>query len=702
MDTPELVKREARDLYRDWLAHQKFKPRNEQKQMMDFIVDVLTKDSQCIGIVEAGTGTGKTIAYCLAAYRVAKASQKTLVIVTSTVLLQNQLQTGELEQIAEVMKESPSFGIAKGRRRYVCLHRLKNLAENPAGSERDQSGVQTEEFETHAVATKLWDQFLNRQWSGDMDTLDFPLSRQQKEALTSDSLSCDWFTCERSGECPYPLARRRLKTLDIIVTNYSLLLASTQDDVNLLPEPEDCIYVFDEAHKLPDIVRNAEFWSASTEGIFSWIEGAENLVDRIVAEQPPRSQSPLNELHQQITKAASEARKTSAKLVELLEAVVQSPQDDIDVEEERPSRNFRFKSGQLRPFIVDCVTKLSEQLKHIGGSLQAVRKVILEGDAESVSLSNIQRQSKNIEETISLSRQGEGLQKLASSWGENHSSHAARWFIKPRSIFDGARDGFTLNSVSMAVDVSLNEKFWSKAHGVICTSATLATNRGFSFYSAMTGLQNLPAEQKLKLDSPFDTLNRVKFQIADIECLPNQKPGFFQESAPLLEKYLKPNKSGLVIFTSKEDMKDTHQCLSDKFRRFCFLQSDESPTVQIEKHKARIRAGKRSYLFGVDSFAEGLDLPGDLCQHVIVMRIGFPVPSTAEHKTLKEITGLSWTELDLQMAILKLKQTCGRLMRDETDKGSITVFDRRLKDKNYSDGIIRSLPPYKVVDLKKA
>ena len=687
MVDPELVYREARDLYLAWLERQGFKGRSEQTEMLKFIVGVLTQSENRIGVMEAGTGTGKTIAYCIAGALTARAAQKKLVLVTSTVVLQHQMVNGELKQLSELMPTPLSYGLVKGRQRYACIHRLKKESEVLPEGEKDLFGEVTEGQKHRSLAVELFNQFNERRWSGDMDELEVGLTAPQKQAFTTDFVGCNSSTCEFARPCPYFRARQGIHDLDVIVTNYSLLLAATSEGVDLLPDPNDCIFIFDEAHKLPQVVRDSTKTSTSTNTIASWVKSTEKLVTRLVG--CCSDSHPLDSPHQSTQRATPIALRLVSDFARHLSTQVKNlaldRQDDESIN--------RFPGGVVDEETMRRSEPLAAAVRSLTVELNGIKDALTEAISLNEGWINRQHAAQGQDRTSNLIRAGNEIVNLLTSWKRSREVAAARWFLDKGS-------DLALNDVNIAVDEQLREKIWEPAHGVICTSATLYASDGLEHFFSLVGI-DLPERQTRRIQSPFDVKSNVKFQVADIEF---DRPGgarFNAAAAALIPTYLRDSRSGLLIFNAWRDLDDTYQRLPEKFRKDCIRQGEHSLEASLNHHRRKIDNGGRSFLLGTESYREGIDLPGDYCQHVIIMRLPFMVPTDPVIKTHKERMELTngFMEFDVPDASLRLFQACGRLLRSENDRGSITVFDRRIITAQYSGNLLRPLPRYDIVDL---
>ena len=689
MSESELLFEDAKRYYAAWLSDQGYTERQGQLDMMRFIAGSLTRQQDRIGVVEAGTGTGKTVAYCIPAAIEARRKGKTLVIVTSTVLLQQQLLHAELQQLASLFSPGLTFGIMKGRRRYACIDRLDKNANSLGDTSVDLFGNENPSRRDRRIAGELFERFNTRQWDGDIDTVPVPLALRHKNSFTTDALGCHRNSCEYAKPCPYFRARNRVTSLDVIVTNYSLLMAAGREGVDMLPAPEDSIYVFDEVHRLADIVMSSGAVRASTAAVIEAVKKVDDFVNRLMNEV--EEGHPLAGPRQDLLDIVPRVPPLIDQLRDHFTELVRTN----DVEPDSHHKVFRFVAGRLDTATNDHARVLASTL---GGLHVALNEMFLTLDEARANLPMwiktdvLGHAVRSLTELLVTTRD---LMSLFEDWGSISPSVSARW-LSPDE------DEWLMHTVPIAVEEILRNAIWSQAHGVICTSATIYSSQGFEQFKQEVGL-NLPADHFVRIASPFDFRRNVRFQIADIGfSQPGGEP-FNRAAAAYLPRILASNRSGLVLFTSRFDMVTVFKQLPDSFRELCLVQDELSMSETLQKHRETVDKGGQSFIFGLVSYREGVDLPGDYCQHVVIMRIPFNVPDDPVIKSQKEVLGLenAFMQYDVPQASLRLFQACGRLLRSEIDHGSITVLDRRLiEKKQYCSELIRPLPEFEIVDLK--
>ena len=258
---------------------------------------------------------------------------------------------------------------------------------------------------------------------------------------------------------------------------------------------------------------------------------------------------------------------------------------------------------------------------------------------------------------------------------------------------------YQLNSAKIDVSASLHNMIWSKAAGVVLTSATLTALGSFSRLNQQIGLNSIE-NQYLRLPSPFDHKS-VEFIVGNIKSSPTNTFEHTQEVAQELIKRIDHKSASLVLFASNNQMQEVADLIEKSVDCELLIQGEYSKKNILERHIENRNNGKGSVIFGLDSFAEGVDLKGDYLNHVFISKLRFSVPTSPIEMTmqsyLESMNRNAFMEISLPDASLRLIQACGRLIRTETDTGTITIFDNRLISKFYGKLLLNSLPDFKIV-----
>ena len=674
--------------YELWLKNRHLEEVDGQRDMLRFVARVLDSGEQ--GVVEAGTGTGKTIAYTIPGLLASRSQTadgsekcKRLVIATKTVALQDQLMKRDLPDLRCNSGLEFSFALAKGRRRYLCPQRLRMKLSEWG---REPLFRMDRNFET---CQEMDRKFSGRQWTGDLDEWPDNVS-PIRSLVTTDHAGCIGPDCEFRRCCPYFSARRDVADVNLIVANYSLLLTDLRHEAGVFPEWEDSLVILDEAHNIPDVARQTFRHSVSLDLLSKWPSSCAKWFGG----------APEN--HGLTIDLASEVIRTLQEGQEAVQASLGSLQSQL------PGLSFKGSSTDDQPHLhlfevgID-LTGISEPADTLCDHYSAVA-----GKAQAAfeSLSKQIERAEEVESSVAkwigelriLTEQARDIaQGVRPFRGGQRDVPWARWV---ESMELGRRDA-VLHSVLLDVGSLLKERLWDQCGGAVCTSATLYAHDGFSFFKRTVGIPESSPE--LRIESPFDFENNVQLQIPTMRSRPGDLE-YVEELTEILPRLLKREPTTLVLFTARRMMLEVWDRLPRHMRDRCLVQGHLSMDALRAKHRQRVGDNQPSCIFGLSTMGEGIDMPGDQCRHVVIVRLPFAPPDDPIFKSREQLLelqtgqrGRGFMQLSVPEATLRLKQACGRLVRRKEDTGIITILDRRIVDKFYGAGMLDALPPYRQV-----
>ncbi len=276
--------------------------------------------------------------------------------------------------------------------------------------------------------------------------------------------------------------------------------------------------------------------------------------------------------------------------------------------------------------------------------------------------------------------------------GEGELPPKARWITQ---MNNAGQSGFELRCSPVLAAEILQDCLWSKAAGVIVTSATITALNSFDRFKLHSGS---PSDANYKaVASPFNYANAT-FTVPAMDCDPGDAQAHTEALIERFPHILDQNEGSLVLFSSRRQMQDVYQGVSGEFSGRILMQGDYSKQEILRRHKEAIDGGRGSVIFGLASFAEGVDLPGDYCRHVVIAKIPFAVPDSPLEAALAEWVEAqgrnAFMEISVPDAALRLVQASGRLLRTEQDRGRVTLMDRRILTRRYGRDILDSLPPF--------
>jgi ATP-dependent DNA helicase DinG len=265
-------------------------------------------------------------------------------------------------------------------------------------------------------------------------------------------------------------------------------------------------------------------------------------------------------------------------------------------------------------------------------------------------------------------------------------------------LFDGG-DDFELVSAPLQPGGLLETALWSQAYAVVCTSATLTALGAFDRFVERSGLPDDTVLQRIA--SPFDFPRIATFDVPAMSADPRDAAAHTDEVVALLPDLLELERSALVLFASWRQMNEVVRRLPSRYTERMRLQGNGSKQALLTAHRVEIDGGRPSYVVGVASFSEGVDLPDDYCRHVVIVKLPFAVPDDPLDQAMAEWLEAqgrnAFFEISLPDAALRLTQACGRLIRHEGDHGRITLLDRRILTQRYGARLLAALPPYRRV-----
>jgi ATP-dependent DNA helicase DinG len=660
-----------------------FNVRPSQNKMIAEISKTLCgdyPDSNKILCVEAPTGTGKTFAYLLSGIAIAKANKKKLIVSSANVALQEQLLLKDIPEAQKYCQVDFEYALVKGRSRYVCIRNLINLCEDSATDSTlfDSSLLFDEppgKYQLEEMAELLED-YSAKKWNGEIDDLMRTPDHTIWQKINCNRFTCTAKSCEFYQDCAFFKARKQITKADVIVANHDLVLADLATGNTVLPDVDESIFIFDEAHHLSAKALSHFSLSTGTEFIKTSIRQAKGVSDQIC----------------KITQ--QDSTDVNIKQVDDYLSDLTTILKTLDFDEEV----YLFDKGVVDQPIKD----IAKNLFIVIGNIQNKFSTLRESWSDYLKIKVL---DKSISDPINTAS-GEceqhlsGIVELLSSFlksDDNSQSPHSRWIEK--NTLANKKINYSLFSAQTDVSDNLDALIWSKASGAILTSATLSSLGSFDRLNKQLGLKK-SENQYLRLPSPF-VFDQVDFIVAKFKANPTQVFDHTKEVASQLLKRIDTQQGTLVLFASNKQMQMVADMIEKKLDCRLFIQGEYPKKTILEKHINLRKNGEGSVIFGLDSFAEGVDLKGDNLTHVVIVKLRFSVPTSPIDKTLSDYLQSQnrnpFMEISLPDASLRLIQACGRLIRTETDTGKITIFDNRLVSKFYGKQLLAALPNYNIV-----
>ncbi len=701
----EELKSRIRDAYNAIVEARALAPRWGQRQMIAEIANTLARipaqgetrrGEPAVCVIEAGTGTGKTIAYAVAAIPIAQALGKRLVVATATVALQEQFVNKDLPDIGASSGLQFSYALAKGRRRYLCLSKLDRLMADGGGSAELFGGYPDDmsapvAAEALPVYEAMLDAMGRGQWDGDRDNWPDTIADPVWFGVTTDHSQCTGRRCPNISQCSFFRARDALQTADVVVTNHDLALADLAlGGGAILPPPEDSIYIFDEGHHLPDKALSHFSSFCRLHTTVSWLQDSKKSLAQSAAEL-----SAIGGVERTLLALPGQMDDAIASL-QVAEQVVAGLFGEVEPDPRRDDQLLRFPHGVVPQALREIAVTLAGLFEKLSTGLSRIESQLEEAlDDEFAGIDKTTIETLHITVGGMLGR-AEGALALWREYargGEMQSPPQARWI---NLLNSGGQFGFDLRSSPVLASDILADCLWSRAAGVIVTSATLTALGSFERFILRSGA---PRDASYRVvSSPFHYENAT-FVVPQMDCEPGDAQAHTGALVAQLPQVLDIDEGSLVLFSSRRQMLEVYQGLREVMADRILMQGDYSKQEMLRRHRERIDAGQGSIIFGLASFAEGVDLPGDYCRHVVIAKIPFAVPDSPLEAALAEWVEAqgrnAFMEISVPDAALRLVQASGRLLRTEADSGRVTLMDRRILSKRYGRAILDSLPPFR-------
>ncbi|MFL6273963.1 MAG: ATP-dependent DNA helicase [Blastocatellia bacterium] len=633
--------------------HPQYEYRPGQVEMAEAIHATLTQGG--VALIEAGTGTGKTLAYLIPAL----ASGHRVIVATATKALQEQLYKKDIPFLQEILPRKFDAVCMKGRGNYICLHRLKKAEEMPILEGLEQMDA--------------FDEI--RRWAGETETgdraelTDLPEDLSFWPQIDARADTCLGQKCPEFDNCFITRMRQQAQEADVVIVNHHLFFADLAlrggDYGAVLPDYSTVI--FDEAHELEDVAASYFGSTVSTYRILDLIQDAGRL---------------------SITEADAsvELSKSLARLAQRADAFWLTFRSEESGDEwssafksRNRSRSTGFQDGRYTigesHFVRfnedgtynatacgEAYIALANALSRLSATLGMVKNPPSE-------LDNILRRTESMKFDLEFIVTGD--QPSFVYWYERRG----------RGIF--------LNATPIDVSGILEERLFARLHGAVLTSATLAAGGNFDFIRTRLGISD--ARQQI-IESHFD------YQHQAVLYLPPDMPDprsrdFLDASVDQITQIIEATRGrAFVLFTSTAAMRETYERVREQVDYPLFIQGQGSKAGLLD----RFRNTEGAVLFATSSFWQGVDVQGEALSCVIIAKLPFAVPSdpvvAARQKYIDEQGGNSFYEYSVPQAAITLKQGLGRLIRSARDRGVLSILDPRLRTKAYGRYFLASIP----------
>ena len=638
-----------------------YEHREPQLQMVLGVAQIQARGGTLL--VEAGTGTGKSIAYLVPSLARAVRHKERVVVSTHTHTLQEQLMSKDLPGLAQLPWDFKAC-LLKGRSNYISLRRWRRYLAEPCEN--------AEELR-FKLKVLVW---LHTTESGDRSELRL---QGREEVLwthiASDPLDCVGVRCT-AEDCYVHRARAEAEASDLVVVNHALLLADAEVGGGLLPDYDHL--VVDEAHHLEE---------SATQGLRQEVDGPglEALLDRLAAggllaelRTQPRLGSAGVDLEGAIGLATAARSRVHDLFAVATDFVLRRLSDG-----ERREESLRLTPQLRQEGDWASVELAGENASTALAALEAsLRAAVLQGrdwlggDEPDQGVRELEIIRGRLQAALLLI--GEAL--------TNPHPNRVYWFAQTQKD-----DAVLLRSAPLNVGALLRDRVYAERRSIVFTSATLTVGGTFDYFRSRIGLaENV---EELVLPSPFDFYHQA------LVCLPSDFPLPEDEDFDravedvVAETARRAGGRTLVLFTSHRQLRDIHTALKHRIDLDELLILGQGIDGQRRQLLKSFQETDRTLLLGTSTFWEGIDVPGDRLSCVIVVRLPFAVPTEPVFAARAEQLRDSFGQLALPQAALRLKQGFGRLIRTSTDRGAVVILDHRILGRDYGRAFLEVLPP---------
>ena len=659
-----------------------FEHRSQQVEMLRAVTTALSEGRHLM--VEAGTGTGKSMAYLVPTALWATKNNRRVVISTNTINLQDQLINKDIPDLRSALDLNLHAAVLKGRNNYLCPRRLGIMRRR---------GPQTRDEMRILAKMLVW---LSQTQTGDRVeiTLKGPIEQEIWGRLSAEDEGCSSDTCVRrmGGICPFHQAHTKAESAHILIVNHALLLADVATGNRVLPDYDHLIV--DEAHHLEDATTNALSFKISqfeVERALRELGGPKaGLLGQVLASTKdvatPEEHGALNQIIQRATDFAFRLENQGRNFFIAVDSFLYEQRDHREVGQYAHQERI-LPATRTQPAWLN-VEVAWEEAEGAGKALLEKLEQLGQGLGELV-----ERGSEALEDLLS------SLSSLYQRLDEIHENLNGFVFTPAvdRIYWAEIRTNgqLTLHAAPLHIGPLMEKHIWMEKSSVVLTSATLTASGTFDYIR--NRLNAIDADE-LALGSPFDYEHAAMLYLVNDIPEPNDRAGHQRAIEQGLYNLSKTTGGRmLALFTSYAQLQKTSQAIGARLAEQDILLFEQGEGASPHTLLETFRNTDRAVLLGTRAFWEGVDIPGPALSVLAIAKLPFSVPSDPIVASRSETFDDPFYEYSLPEAILRFRQGFGRLIRTQTDHGIVVILDRRVLSKTYGRAFVESLPQCNVI-----
>ncbi len=655
-----------------------FEQRPQQIEMARAVVRAFNTGHHAL--IEAGTGTGKSIAYLVPALEWAMTNNQRVVISTNTINLQEQLINKDLPVLHEALGQDFRAVVLKGRGNYLCPRRLAAI--------RRRRPTSVEELRTLAKIL-VW---LLESPTGDRGEISLrgPAENITWQRLSAEDEGCLLERCRAvmDGSCPFYKARKAAESAHLVIVNHALLLSDAASDNRVLPEYHHL--VIDEGHHLEQAVTNGFSFALDEAALRRRLSDLGGMKSGILGDvlRSAADGAPDKEVKKlkRYVSAISDATKLMEHHISSFFSSIRAFVDDLDGSQSSeyvthlrvvPPMRDRTSFAQIQDrwrALAEFFDAISEAMRHLTEALARLEPYELPDHNDLVNSSN--SAAAYLDETHNQ------LEGFLNEPDEN----MIYWI----SLARDRPNGVTIHAAPLHVGPKVEEYLWNSKDTIIMTSATLQTRGSFDYIRDRLNAHNV---ETVEVGSPFNYRESTLLYIPTDIPEPGQKQPYQNAvERGIIELAAALDGRVLALFTSYAQLRQTAQAITPRLALGDIMVYDQSDGSSRQALLDGFVTADKAVLLGTRSFWEGIDIPGENLSALVIVRLPFAVPSDPIFAARSETYTNSFNDYAIPDAILRFRQGFGRLIRSSTDRGIVTIFDRRIISKGYGPLFLEALP----------